>query len=55
MQGITALPTVTATPGVFPINGDDIGIIIAQSAEPGEKAGFDNSGSRQPAHIGGGR
>src|ERR1700679_64684 len=41
MQGIATLPPVVAASRGFPINGDDVGGIVAQVADPGQEAGFE--------------
>ena len=41
VQRVAALPSVMTAPGGLSIDGDDVGIIVAQAIDPGQEAGFE--------------
>ncbi len=51
MQGIAALPPVVAAPRGLPIDGDDVGVIVAQAADPGQEAGFEQLRVQGCEHV----
>ena len=51
MQGVAALPPVVATPRGLPINGDDVGVGVAQAADPGQEAGFEQLRVQGCEHV----
>src|SRR5882757_3136513 len=51
MQGIAAPPPVMAAPRGFPIDRDDVRVVVAQSASPGEEAGFEQVWVQCREHI----
>lgn len=51
MQGIAALAPVMAAPRGLAINGDDLGIIVAQAADPGHEAGFKQLRVQRREHV----
>src|SRR3984957_5506185 len=51
MQGIAALPPVVAAPRGFAIDGDNVGVIVSQVADPGQEAGLEQLRVQGREHV----
>ena len=51
VQRVTAFAPVVAAPRGLAVNGDDFGVIIAQPADPGEEAGFEQFRVQRREHV----
>ena len=51
MQGVAALPSVVAAPRGLAINGDDVGVTVAQAADPGLEAGLEQRRVQGCEHV----